>query len=206
MTKTSITLADAANANGTPHYSAPKYTSTFINQANQNAQSTHPVHGVVGNVSSDIQKFKEDSNLEGHSVDDWKRWHSEHYPNAIKLATNKTWKMYKQMLKNLKMIKKEDVQSWIEDFVYTKTYNGLMVQKAIIMKIAEEIGTTYRLATIEEERQQIDGFINGHAIQIKPDSYQHISVLINQNIDCTTVIYEKKDGLITFEYNPEDFQ
>lgn len=82
-----------------------------------------------------------------------------------------------------------------------------MVQNAIITKIANEIGSqNFRLATPEEERQGIDGFINDHPVQIKSETYDRTGKLHNEELQCVVVSYTKKAKSILFDYNPEDFQ
>lgn len=82
-----------------------------------------------------------------------------------------------------------------------------MVQNAIITKIANEIGSqNFRLATPEEERQGIDGFINDHPVQIKSETYDRTGKLHNEELQCVVVSYTKKAQNILFDYNPEDFK
>ena len=91
--------------------------------------------------------------------------------------------------------------------MYSKTYDGLMVQNAIIAKIANEIGSqNFRLSTRDEEKRGIDGFINGKAVQIKSETYDRIGKLHNEEPQCVVVSYTKKGKSILFDYNPEDFQ
>jgi len=104
-------------------------------------------------------------------------------------------------------VTKEDIEKWEKNLVFDKTYDGLMVQKAIIEHIAAEIGTkNYKLANAKEESQGIDGFINNKPIQVKSKTFQQSSKISNESTRCTTVEYEKKGKNIIFDYNPEDFQ
>ena len=132
---------------------------------------------------------------------------SNHYPNGIQKATDEAWAMFVKMRNSLNTVTKDDIRKWEEDFVYSKTYDGLMVQNAIITKIANDIGSqNFRLATPEEERQGIDGFINDHPVQIKSETYDRTGKLHNEELQCVVVSYTKKAKSILFDYNPEDFQ
>ena len=64
----------------------------------------------------------------------------------------------------------------------------------------------FRLATPEEERQGLDGFINDHPVQIKSETYDRTGKLHNEELQCVVVSYTKKAKSILFDYNPEDFQ
>lgn len=205
MANSKVKLEDVSSANGTPKISLPKYSSQVINLANGYAKATKPAN--VGQVSEDIKKFREDNSLTGYSNQDWINWHKKRYPDGIQKATDAAWEMFKKILNSLNTVTKDDIQKWEEDFVFSKTYDGLMVQNAIIKKIAEEIGTNnFNLASPEEERKGIDGFINGHPVQIKSDTYDRTGKLHNEDIRCVVVSYKKKKNDIIFEYNPEDFQ
>ena len=205
MKKSKIKFDDVSSANGTKKISLPKYSSQVINLANGYSKATKPAN--VGQVSEDIKVFRDDETISGYTVQDWIDWHKKKYPDGIQKATDATWDMFQKMLKSLETVTKNDIQNWEEDFVFSKTYDGLMVQNAIIKKIAEEINTkNYRLAKPEEERQGIDGYINNHPIQIKSDTYDRTGKLHNEEIQCVVVQYSKKDKNIVFDYNPEDFK
>jgi hypothetical protein len=96
----------------------------------------------------------------------------------------------------------------MEDFVYSKTYDGLMVQKAVIKKIAEDENLGWRLANADEEKQGIDGFINEKAVQIKSETYKETGKKHNEEVTCPVVYYRKlrntKD--ISFDYDPKWFK
>ncbi len=205
MANSKVKLDDVSSANGTRKISLPKYSSQVINLANGYAKATKPAN--VGQVSEDIKKFRDDDSLSGYTNQDWINWHKKQYPDGIQKATDAAWAMFEKMRNSLNTVTKDDIKKWEEDFVFSKTYDGLMVQNAIVKKIAEEIGTKdFRLASPEEERQGIDGFINGHPVQIKSDSYDRTGKLHNEDIQCVVVSYKKKKKNIFFDYNPEDFQ
>lgn len=205
MAKSKIKFNDVSSANGTQKIQLPKYSSQVINLANGYSKATRPAN--VGQVSEDIKTFRDDETLIGYTNQDWINWHKNKYPEGIQKATDATWVMFQKMVQSLNTITKEDIQKWEEDFVFSKTYDGLMVQNAIVKKIAEEINTqNYRLASPEEERQGIDGYINNHPVQIKSDTYDRTGRLHNEEMQCVVISYQKSNKTIIFDYNPEDFQ
>lgn len=204
MKSSKVKIDDVSKANGTNKIHLPKYSSQVINLANGYAKATKPAN--VGQVSEDIKIFREDDTMPGYTLQDWINWHKSKYPDGIRKATDAAWMKFQEMMKSLSKVTRADIERWEENLVFTKTYDGLMVQKAIIEKIAEELGTqNYRLATPEEERQGIDGFINNHPVQIKSDTYDRTGKLRNEEIECVIISYKKKNKNILFDYSPEDF-
>jgi MjaI restriction endonuclease. len=97
-------------------------------------------------------------------------------------------------------IDKEMIEKWIKDLVIVKTFIGLKFQGAILKSVANELKTSYRLDTPEEESGGIDGFIGEKAISIKPTTY-NINNTANENMNTPIIFYEKlKDGIkVTFD-------
>lgn len=165
----------------------PKYVTQIINLVNQNAQATRP--NVVGQLSDLIQQCP------CRNFEEWKNWYTSKYPNAIDTATDKIIEKMKDMQNAVQLIDRETVRSWVEDLVIVKTYVGLRFQGAIIKKIAEREGKTYRLATPEEESKGIDGYIGSEPISIKPDTYRTKNML-HEKIKVRIIYYSKeKDGI-----------
>ncbi|OUP04158.1 hypothetical protein B5F36_05845 [Anaerofilum sp. An201] len=169
----------------------PKYTSQLINWANQNAQGTRPV--VVGQMSELFPQFlASESEI---TIDTWRQWYVERYPEAFEKATDKIYAQVQNLREAITLIDREMVEQWVEDLVVCKTFNGLYVQKAILGFLAEKRGTTYRLATPEEEAKGIDGFVGNEPFSIKPDTYKTMGRL-SETIDVTIIYYTKtKTGL-----------
>jgi hypothetical protein len=177
--------------NGSEIYSFPKYTSQLINWANQNAQGTRSV--VVGQMSELSPKFM--SSGEEMTFESWKKWYIERYPDAFDKATEKIYTQVQNLRSAILLIDKEMVERWVEDLVIYKTFNGLYVQKAILASLADKKGTTYRLATPEEEAKGIDGFIGNTPYSVKPDTYKTMGRL-SETIDVKMIYYVKtKTGL-----------
>jgi len=145
---------------GAPSSEFPKYTTQLINLANKNAQGTRPK--VVGQMSELIQRFP------GKQLAEWEEWYLRQYPEAISMATEKIVRMLENLKKAMSVIDQELVEAWVRDLVILKTSVGLRFQEAILKKLAETQGYTYRLASPEEESRGIDGFVGNTPISIKP--------------------------------------
>lgn len=186
-----IKAEDIHKSNGINKESFPKYTSQLINWANQNAQGTRA--RVVGQLSDLFPEYQKQST--SVSLEDWKEWYLNQYPDAIEHASDKIFKQVENLAEAMKLIDRELVQKWVEDLVITKTFNGMYIQKAILSKIAENKGLDYRLATPDEESIGIDGYVGDKAYSIKPDTYKLMSRL-SEVINVSIVYYSKtKSGL-----------
>ncbi len=192
--KFTIKNEELAVLNGSKTPDFPKYTSQLINWANQNAQGTRPK--VVGQLSDLFPEYENACN--DISIDSWREWYLEKYPNAIENATNKIFAQVENLKEAIKLIDKELVRKWVEDLVITKTYSGLFVQEAILSKIGEKLGKPYRLATPEEESQGIDGYVGETPYSVKPDTYKTMGRL-SEVINVKLVYYTKKKAGLTVE-------
>lgn len=177
--------------NDSDSFSFPKYTSQLINWANQNAQGTRPV--VVGQMSDLFPELLESD--EEKTIDGWRRWYTERYPDAFDKATDKIWTQVNNLRNAIPLIDRDMVEKWVEDLVIYKTFNGLYVQKAILASLAKKNGTTYRLATPADESQGIDGYVGDVPYSVKPDTYKTMGRL-SETIDVKMIYYNKtKTGL-----------
>ena len=75
------------------------------------------------------------------------------------IAGDKIVAQMKDMKQVLQPIDREIIREWVEDLVIVKTYAGLRFQEAIMKKLAELEGKSYRLAEPGEESKGIDGYI-----------------------------------------------
>lgn len=174
----------------------PKYTSQLINWANQNAQGTRPK--VVGKLSDLFPEFESES--ENINIESWKSWYLSKYPDAIESATEKIWNQVINLKDAIVLIDKDMVKQWVEDLIVIKTYNGLYFQQAILERLATILGTTYRLATAEEESKGIDGYVGDTAYSVKPDTYKSTNARsISDNVNVKMIYYTKKKTGITVE-------
>lgn len=175
-------------------FSFPKYTSQLINWANQNAQGTRPV--VVGQMSELFPEFM--ASGEEITIEKWRDWYIERYPDAFEKATDKIYAQVQNLRDAIHFIDREMVARWVEDLVITKTFNGLYVQKAILASLAERKGTTFRLATPEEESSGIDGYVGHIPYSVKPSTYKTMGRL-SETIEVKMIYYTKTKTGLTIE-------
>lgn len=173
----------------------PKYVAQLLNLVNNNARGTRPE--VVGQMTDLLAKSG------ARTVAEWRSYYDKKMPNGIATATDKIKRKLVEMKKVMASITDDMVKDWVEDLVYTKTFIGLRVQDVILSYLAQQMGDVeYRVATVEEESQGIDGWIKDRPIQVKPSTYKESKARYSEVIEVPIVYYEKKDGL-SIEY-PED--
>ena len=170
----------------------PKYVTQLLNLANQNAQGTRP--RVVGQMSDLIRSF------DGETIDEWILWYEERHPEARKEATDRIEKMVARLREAIDLIDRALIETWVRDLVLYKTYIGLKFQEAILRKVADLKGTTYRLAERREESQGIDGYIDYTPVSIKPITYRSKGGLVEE-IQVEIIYYEKKKGGIDIYFD-----
>lgn len=175
-------------------FSFPKYTSQLINWANQNAQGTRPV--VVGQMSELFPEFMASEN--NITIENWRDWYTQKYPEAFDKATDKIYAQVQNLREAIQLIDREMVEKWVEDLVIYKTFNGLYVQKAILASLADRKGTTYRLATPDEESIGIDGYVGDVPYSVKPDTYKTMNRL-SETINVKMIYYTKKKTGLSIE-------
>lgn len=180
--------------NDSESFRFPKYTSQLINWANQNAQGTRPV--VVGQMSELFPEFM--ASGEEITIENWRNWYVERYPEAFAEATDKIFAQVENLRNAIPLIDREMVERWVEDLVISKTFNGMYVQKAILASLAERKGTTYRLATPEEESVGIDGYVGNVPYSVKPDTYKTMGRL-SETINVKMIYYTKTKIGLTIE-------
>lgn len=181
---------ERCNGSNTPCF--PKYTSQLINWANQNAQGTRPV--VVGQMSELFPEFM--ASGKEITLENWRNWYIERYPDAIKKATEKICVQVENLRAAIPLIDHKMVERWVEDLIVSKTFNGMYVQKVILASLAKRRKTTYRLATPDEESLGIDGYVGDIPYSVKPDTYKTMGRL-SETIAVKMIYYTKtKTGLI----------
>lgn len=169
----------------------PKYTSQLINWANQNAQGTRAK--IVGQMSDLFPEFMNSS--DSITIEDWENWYLKRYPDAIDNATEKIYEQVQNLKKAITLIDKDMVHDWVNDLVINKTYNGLYIQKAILVSLAQKLNKKYRLANPPEESVGIDGYVGDTPYSIKPDTYKIMNRL-SESINVKMIYYTKtKTGL-----------
>lgn len=180
--------------NESKSFSFPKYTSQLINWANQNAQGTRSA--VVGQMSELFPEFM--ASEDEITIENWRNWYIERYPDSFDKATDKIFKQVENLKSAISVIDREMVEHWVEDLVISKTFNGMYVQKAILASLAERKGTTYRLATPEEESVGIDGYVGDIPYSVKPNTYKTMGRL-SETINVGMIYYTKTKSGLTIE-------
>lgn len=176
-------------------YVFPKYVTQLLNLVNSNAQGTRP--RVVGQMTELLEESGARTEAE------WRSYYDEHMPNGIAAATSRIKQKLTEMRWAMNSITDEMVEAWVCDLVYTKTFTGLRVQEVILAYLAEKVGASYRIATVEEEAKGIDGWINDHPVQVKSITYKTAMMRSSEVINAPIVYYEKKREGVSIEYPDE---
>lgn len=190
MPKVKISNAQIISDLKLPSKKFPLYTTQIINLANQNAQGTRPK--VVGKVT---ELFKE---ANSKTAEEWMQWHAQKMPNAMDNATEKIYTMILKLKDAVAQIDKKMVKEWLEDFA-VKTFAGLRLQPSIIKRVAEIKNLPYTEATSSDESKNIDGYIGGEPVTVKPISHKTKNMLPEQ-LPKNRIYYEKVKGGIVIEY------
>jgi len=85
-------------------------------------------------------------------------------------------------------IDKNMVRDWVEDLVITKTFVGLAFQEAVLKRVAEQLGRSYRLATPDDEAKGIDGYINDVPVCTKPSTYKSRRLTLAEQIGVAIIL------------------
>lgn len=164
----------------------PKYMASLINLLNRWARGTADT--VVGHMATLAQECPH------KDYDKWREWYLKSHPEAINEATKLIIAKMPDVAKAFEGIDRRIVKEWVEDLVIDKSFWGLKIQEAILIKMEEMTGEKCRLANKEEEKQQIDGFIGDLPVQIKPDTYKTASNVKAEVINRKIIFWKKIKG------------
>jgi len=169
----------------------PLYTTYLINKISETAQATR--ENVVGQLSEEFPLFIKECNENKYdvSLDKWKSYHKQKYPNAITDAKDKIKVMLENFKNAINKIDDDLIERWVEDLVYEKTFIGMNVEQ-IISEYLISKGHKIRKATPQEESQNIDIYIDGNPYQIKPEGYDR--TVIKSRIQVPVLIYSKDNN------------
>lgn len=173
----------------------PKYSTQIINIANQNSRGTRPE--TVGKLS---ELFKED---EFETVDEWKEWYLTNYPGKVKIATTKIMQMIANMKVVIDQIDEDMITKWVEDLIFRKTFNGLIIQESILKYLAEKHELEYTPSTNDDESKHIDGFLNDYPISVKPHTWKDKKELPFDLNELLVVYYKKNKASVRIEYDAD---
>jgi len=179
--------------------SFPLYSTFLINQASQTAQSTRPK--VVGQLSEEFPNFINEITALGKkpSLEEWKKYHKRKFPNSIQESFIKTKDMLLKFKSSLDKISDDHILKWIEDLVYEKTYFGLDLE-AIVREYLFSVGHEVRKANPSEESKNIDLFMNGLPLQIKPKTIEY-KQSIKSKIETIIIYYEFIENNLYLEFD-----
>lgn len=210
----------------------PKYLSTFLNQINQWAHGSKPEN--VGQVSELIKEYRltvEEPNLdswvefhnkkEGTDIDipDGKKGKLktvkmlgigqgvEDIMEKISEIGNILFGVETNRIKAFtsKNEFKDNVEKWLKNLTYNKTYCGLIAQELILNDIALKKGLKAILGSPFDEQKGIDGYIidgdKYYPLQIKSSTFKIDNK--REKFDCPIIEYSlSKDG-IEYEFSDE---
>jgi len=162
----------------------PTYTASLINLLNRWARGTADT--VVGHMATLAQEcpYKD--------YEKWKKWYLENHPKAIDNAVKLIMSKKDEVKGSFNKIDEKLVREWVLDLVIDKSFWGLKIQEAILLKIKELTGKKTRLANKAEESEGIDGFIEDTPVQIKSTSYKIASNVKTEELRAKTIFYEKQ--------------
>ena len=167
-------------------YQAPTYMSTFLNNVNGYAQATRKE--TVGALATVVfPEYLEQT--DSPSPTDWKKYYLDNYQENYENATKKLLAKFEEVKKAVNSLSEEEILAWLADLMFYKTFNGLYVQDAILSDIAKDLGTTYKKSSSLDEGKGIDGYINGIAYSIKPETYKDTTRQSIETIDARMVYY-----------------
>ena len=193
--------AKSINTTENPSTYAPAtYVSTLINKVNEWAWSTRPA--TVGELATEI--FPEFiSNKKTHTSEEWEDYYLANHKEKYDLALQKLKTKFESVKTTVNTISDNDLQAWLDDFLFTKTFNGLYYQEAILQDIAQRAGKELVPASSQDESLGIDGYIDGKPYSVKPESYKQTQSSRHEKINATMVYYKDIDKK-SFEYEIEE--
>jgi hypothetical protein len=190
--KTKI-VADAKYTPSTTNVEYPKYFKLQVNMANQVSRATSKKN--IGNLNELFTRFRSNTRLQDQTVENWKAYYTERYPEAIATATQKVADKYLEIIQNVgnpntKKLNKHLsglIAIWVEALIIEKTYNGMMAQVQVLSHLAQHNSMKITRATSSEDSQGIDGYIGNTSVNVKPASYNPIRIAADQVVYYKTV-------------------
>ena len=140
----------------------------------QQAQKETATKGKLEQISESVQSFAND-------------------------ATEKICLMVLKLKDAIVQIDKQMVREWLEDFE-VKTFAGLRFQTSILKRVAEIKKLPFTEATSSDESKNIDGYIGGEPVTVKPISHKTKNMLPEQ-LPKNMIYYEKLKGVIVIEFD-----
>jgi hypothetical protein len=176
-----------------PALELPKYTSTLINLANRISRGTVPK--AVGQMTELVVDSKK------REWSEWEAWYRERHPGTLEKATTKVLEMLQNLKQAIDGITPEMVEKWVRDLVVVKSFIGIRVQEAIIKRVAQELGYPHTPASRQDEAKNIDAYIGGKPVSVKPKTYK-LQAAMPEELPETVIYYEKRGSRIVIEFEP----
>lgn len=169
-------------------YNPKTYVAPLINKVNEWSQATRPA--TVGEIASDIFPKFIASEANTHSPEDWKEYYLAHHSESYDSAKQKLKSKFETVKGAVNSISEDDLDEWLDDFLFTKTYNGLSYQEAILEDISQRTGKSFVHASANDESAGVDGYIDGKPYSVKPESYKQTQASQQEHINATMVYYK----------------
>ena len=170
---------------------APKpYVSPILNKINEWARATRPE--TVGKIASVL--FPEYISTKGkHSSAGWKEYYLREHATEYWAAFYKLKRKFEEVKKSINEVSDKDIQEWLDNILFEKTFEGLYWQEVILRDVAARLDEEFVPSTAEDESVGIDGYIGGKAYSGKPSSYQRSQASQHEKIDATMIYYDDQN-------------
>lgn len=191
-------ISDAVR-NTTP-LKLPTHYASLINLSCRRSKATRPE--IVGQMTELFKQFP------GKSASEWKRWYLKKNEGVLLVAHELIRKKLYEIGRAFKKINDDDIWNWIIDLVTDKTYSGLAVETTILKSVAKEVHKGYKASSVEDEKKNIDGYIGGRAVQVKPASFKRTSEKKQGKLPKIIIYYyyNKETERISYDYNKRFFK
>ena len=202
--------ADYKNVNEIEKNKFEKYLSPIFNLSNRlKGSQTSPKK--VGQLTTIFKEYKEQmlGQEEKPSIESWKVWYSNR--KVLEDGTKGHEAIKNVIRENLEVMQtirdfvndeekmKEQQKIWIDDLLFDKTFNGLMIEGYVAHAALKEFfgkddfnESLLIKSSPEQESKNIDFIYEGVPIQVKPQSYESYTHLqAEAREDLVWIIYEK---------------
>lgn len=171
----------------------PKYSTQFINLANQNSKWTSPK--IVWQMSDLIKEIPE------NTLSSWKDFYLSKNEDKIEIATEMIRDKTQEMKDAYDKITKQIVRKRVYDLIINKTAEWLIIQEFIFKELSKKFDLKYQMATPKDEAKNIDWFLWWKAIQIKPESYKSKKATVRSEIEIPIIYYKKTAKYLSVDCN-----
>lgn len=174
----------------------PKYSTQFMNLANQNSKWTAPK--IVWQMSDLIKEIPE------NTLSSWKNYYLSKNEDKIDLATTMVRNKIQEMKFAFNEITEQIVKEWIYDLIINKTAEWLIIQEFIFKELAKKYKLEYKIATPKDEAKNIDWFLWWQAVQVKPESFKSTKSTVRSEIQVPIIYYKKTAKYLFIDYEGLD--